>query len=130
MSEPKRWDLWEVILEETDSTWVRWEDYARLKAEVERLTKENALATPGHLIASQDITSLREQVEELKLENSQYEEHHKYGQNVIASLREEVKRLTKAGDAIIQILCKYVPPTGAKYALMDWRDAKEGKPHD
>ena len=37
MSEPKPWDLWEVILEETDSKWVRWEDYARLKAEVERL---------------------------------------------------------------------------------------------
>ncbi len=39
MSKPKPWDLWEVILEETDSKWVRWEDYARLKAEVERLTK-------------------------------------------------------------------------------------------
>jgi hypothetical protein len=39
MSEQKPWDLWEVILEETDSKWVRWEDYARLKAEVERLTK-------------------------------------------------------------------------------------------
>lgn len=36
-----------------------------LKAEVERLTKQNALATPRHLIASQDITSLREQVERL-----------------------------------------------------------------
>ena len=69
MSEPKPWDLWEVILEETDSKWVRWEDYASLKAEVERLTKENALATPRHLIASQDITSLREQVERLTKEN-------------------------------------------------------------
>ena len=39
----------------------------------------------------------------------------------------DIRRLTKAGDTIIQILCKYVPPTGAKYALMDWRDAKEGK---
>jgi cell division protein FtsB len=38
---------------------------ARLKAEVERLTKENALATPRHLIASQDIKTLREQVERL-----------------------------------------------------------------
>ena len=45
-----------------------------------------------------------------------------------ARLKAEVERLTKAGDTIIQILCKYVPPTGAKYALMDWRDAKEGKP--
>jgi hypothetical protein len=68
----------------------------RLKAEVERLTNQNALATPRHLIASQDIKTLREQIEELKLENSQYEEHHKYGQNVITSLREEVERLTKA----------------------------------
>jgi len=74
-----------------------WSENARLKAEVERLT----------------------------LENSQYEEHHKYGQNVITSLREEVERLTKAGDSIIQILCLYVPPTGAKYALMDWNAAKE-----
>jgi hypothetical protein len=45
-------------------------------------------------------------------------------------LQAQVERLTKAGDTIIQILCKYVPPTGAKYALMDWRDAKEGKPRD
>ena len=68
----------------------------QLQAEVERLTKQNALSTPRHLIASQDIKTLREQIEELKLENSQYEEHHKYGQNVITSLREEVERLTKA----------------------------------
>jgi phage host-nuclease inhibitor protein Gam len=45
----------------------------------------------------------------------------------VTRLKAEVERLTKAGDTIIQILCKYVPPTGAKYALMDWRDAKEGK---
>ena len=38
---------------------------ARLKAEVERLTNQNALATPRHLIASQDIKTLREQVERL-----------------------------------------------------------------
>jgi hypothetical protein len=38
---------------------------ARLKAEVERLTKQNALATPRHLIASQDIKTLREHVERL-----------------------------------------------------------------
>jgi chromosome segregation ATPase len=110
-----------ITFEQTEENcgWVMWGDYkdevTRLKAEVERLTafttrtiipneelqaqverltKENALATPRHLIASQDITSLREQVEELKLENSQYEEHHKYGQNVITSLRDEVERLT------------------------------------
>jgi chromosome segregation ATPase len=78
-----------------------WHDEAldkndNLQAQVERLTKQNALSTPRHLIASQDIKTLREQIEELTLENSQYEEHHKYGQNVIASLREQVDRLTKA----------------------------------
>ena len=41
------------------------QEISRLKAEVERLTKANALATPRHLIASQDIKTLREQVERL-----------------------------------------------------------------
>jgi uncharacterized small protein (DUF1192 family) len=106
---------------------------AALKAEVERLTNQNALATPRHLIASQDIKTLREQIEELKLENSQYEEHHKYGQNVITSLREEVERLTKAGDAMAEAM--WYGDNGRsiwvkKFAETDWAAAKEGKPRD
>ena len=108
---------------------------ARLKAEVERLTLQNALATPRHLIASQDIKTLREQIEELKLENSQYEEHHKYGQNVITSLREEVERLTKAGDGLyksmLEIGCNEMADNfqyDAWWASMNsWNAAKEGK---
>ena len=108
---------------------------ARLKAEVERLTNQNALATPRHLIASQDIKTLREQIEELKLENSQYEEHHKYGQNVITSLREEVERLTKAGDAmagshitLIQVYLKDSSDEWHQELHNRWLAAKEGKP--
>jgi leucyl-tRNA synthetase len=100
------------------------EENARLKAEVERLTKENALATPRHLIASQDIKTLREQIEELKLENSQYEEHHKYGQNVITSLREEVERLTKAGDNLVYVVTEH--PVAEPF-VKAWFAAKEGK---
>jgi FtsZ-binding cell division protein ZapB len=96
---------------------------ARLKAEVERLTLQNALATPRHLIASQDIKTLREQIEELKLENSQYEEHHKYGQNVITSLRDEVERLTKAGDAMAADL---IGEFGSYNSVYDWNAAKKG----
>ena len=130
--------------------WVRYKDYARikedleksdgvvfnqavenerLKAEVERLTKQNALATPRHLIASQDIKTLREQIDELKLENSQYEEHHKYGQNVITSLREEVERLTKAGDELWEFakLADTNAHKARRKALKDWLAAKEGK---
>jgi hypothetical protein len=68
-----------------------------LKAEVERLTKQNALATPRHLIASQDITSLRE----------------------------EVERLTKAGDAMAEALL-FEDDMSCK-EIADWNAAKEGK---
>ena len=57
--------------------------------------------------------SMMKRIGELKAEN--------------ARLKADVERITKAGDTIISILCKYVPRTGAKYALMDWKDAKEGK---
>jgi hypothetical protein len=74
-------------------------------------------------------------IEELKAENARLKtevEHLMVFCNCTLipnkELQAKVERLTKAGDTIIQILCKYVPPTGAKYALMDWRDAKEGKP--
>jgi DNA repair exonuclease SbcCD ATPase subunit len=124
-----------LIIEETEERcgWVRYEDYARLKAEVERLTNQNALATPRHLIASQDIKTLREQIEELKLENSQYEEHHKYGQNVITSLREEVERLTKAGDSMAELMFIDKDYIGSpkQEAVVEWckaTEAKEGKP--
>ena len=70
-----------------------------LKAEVERLTKQNALATPRHLIASQDITSLREQVE----------------------------RLTKAGDNLEQVLTEISYSYRAGNASHEWRAAKGGK---
>ena len=160
MSEPKRYepDHEGLMYPTPKGNYVLMQDYVRLKAEnarlktevqhlmvfcnctlipnkelqaqVERLTKQNALATPRHLIASQDIKTLREQIEELKLENSQYEEHHKYGQNVITSLREEVERLTKAGDAMAK---EWVDREslyhGNEDFISDWNAAKEGKPH-
>jgi predicted nuclease with TOPRIM domain len=108
------------VREDPEGLLVAYRHYAELKAEVERLTKQNALATPRHLIASQDIKTLREQIEELKLENSQYEEHHKYGQNVITSLREEVERLTKAGDAMAdRLMYQGYPET-----VPAWAEAK------
>jgi hypothetical protein len=127
MSEPKPWDLWEVILEETDSKWVRWEDYARLKTEVERLTKA-VMHSPAAQLKLKELEG-KTTFEEInpKDDNSNITTELLVLCNRQAS---DIRRLTKAGDTIIQILCKYVPPTGAKYALMDWRDAKEGKPRD
>jgi hypothetical protein len=41
MSDPKRYELYvdASLQAEEGGEWVKWEDYARLKAEVERLTK-------------------------------------------------------------------------------------------
>jgi prefoldin subunit 5 len=49
------------------------QENARLKAEVERLTKENALSTPRHLISSQEIKSLQAEVTDLKSTADQFE---------------------------------------------------------
>jgi predicted RNase H-like nuclease (RuvC/YqgF family) len=105
--------------------YVRYEEYARLKAEVEMHSKpaiiggynisqyirmansETLEFDNGDMFADMTLPErikyivasharLKAEVERLTLENSQYEEHHKYGQNVITSLREEVERLTKA----------------------------------
>jgi hypothetical protein len=125
------WGYWGFLQDDLNGKFCEYRDYvkleaenARLKAEVERLTKQNALATPRHLIASQDIKTLREQIEELKLENSQYEEHHKYGQNVIASLRAEVERLTKAGDNLVYVVTEH--PVAEPF-VKAWFATKEGK---
>jgi hypothetical protein len=45
MSEPKRYDLVDkhygyFLCHKIEGEWVKWEDYARLKAEVERLTAD------------------------------------------------------------------------------------------
>jgi predicted nuclease with TOPRIM domain len=85
------------------------DEVARLKAEVERLTKQNALATPRHLIASQDIKTLREQVERLTSDLQMEKENEDrlvrewqrannevYGlQTQVAALIDELERLKK-----------------------------------
>ena len=78
MNEPKRYALmgnpWEMV-EHKNGNLVSYEDYARLKAEVE-LLKENPM-----------IVSL---LAHLRVEN--------------ARLKAEVERLTKAGDAMAKLL--------------------------
>ena len=122
MSEPLRFkpvNPAHEMIYSTDGGWVSWEDYARLKAEVERLTA----FTTRTIIPNEELQAENAM---LKEEISEAAGHYN---KIINDLEAQVERLTLAGDTIIHILCKYVPPTGAKYALMDWRDAKEGKGH-
>ena len=107
----------------------------------------------GEYVLHSDYAKLKAEVERLTLENSQYEEHHKYGQNVITSLREEVEqltvarnyfihkmmqkikevdRLTKAGDCLVIHIeaCYRAEGYDPKDCDMidNWNAAKEGKP--
>lgn len=54
------------------------DENARLNSEVERLTKQNALATPRSLIASQDIKTLRAEVERLIKAGDAFEKEFDY----------------------------------------------------
>ncbi len=108
MSEPKRYHLYaglecqaftkaEAVLkfsEEDDGIWVKWEDYARLKAEVERLTER---------LGGVRLIVTEEMYDEL---NTKYLEQQHELQNIALTarqildekidLKEQVERLTKA----------------------------------
>jgi hypothetical protein len=105
MSEPLRFkpvNPAHEMIYSTDGGWVSWEDYARLKAEVERLTA----FTTRTIIPN----------EELQAEN--------------ARLKAEVERLRFIGDEIIMDVYRSECLTD-KWCKMarKWDAAKEGKPH-
>ncbi len=109
MSEPKRFNFSATIVHhivgektaalkyhsEPDGLFVSYEDYARLKAENERLTP-----LLGDIVA--------------------FDEYHK--------LLQQVERLTKAGDAMVDMVDWEVPYERRKKLESDWNAAKEGKP--
>ena len=114
MSEPKRYsnlDIWKALhFGEGDEGWVKWEDYARLKAEVERLQSIHSIDSIG-------IEQLKAEVERLTSDLQMEKENEDrlvrewqrannevYGlQRQVAALiddqtrlKAEVERLTKA----------------------------------
>ena len=119
MSDPNRYHLWaalechafskaEAVLRfsaEEDGMWVQWQDYARLKAENERL-------------ASTSTNADRFLISGLEQE--------------VAILKAEVERLRKAGDAMVlklpDMMAGVVKAEEAIGLMNDWISAKEGKP--
>jgi hypothetical protein len=111
LSEPKRY-AWKVneendfdLIEHPNGEFVRYEDYARLKDEVERLKSE-----PDALTAYLYADTLR--------------------RDDIKTLKKHINRLTKAGDAMASII-KYHPEVNTFDPVPDvvkrWLAAKEGK---
>jgi hypothetical protein len=119
MSEPKRYmsDVCNLgpkgysclLIQHKEGEFVRYEDYARLKAEVERLTAlvESNLNQSKVAMANSDAS--------------------------VRTLEAQVERLTKAGDAMAAHIernderCYIVLPDG-DLRIADWNAAKEGKP--
>ena len=94
----------------TDGGWVSWEDYARLKAEVERLTAlvESNLNQSKLAMAKSDAS--------------------------VRTLEAQVERLTKVGDAMELTLQadfngRPYEPLIIVEVIHRWRYAKENPPH-
>jgi hypothetical protein len=111
MSKPKLYsnlDVWKALhFGENTSGWVKYEDYARLKAEVERLKAE-----PDALTAYLYADTLR--------------------RDDIKTLKAHIERLTKAGDELHAFLINYIVESRISSAYLnklddDWNAAKEGK---
>ena len=137
MSEPKRYSIvadyqapWAKMHEFNAGGWVKWEDYARLKAEVERLSQP---AVIGGYNLSQYIRMANS--ETLEFDNGDIfadmtlPERIKYIVESHARLKAEVERLTKAGDAMAEeLIQEYGREVCLKFGwFKGWNAAKEGK---
>ena len=111
------------MLRDPAGGWVSWEDYARLKAEVERLTSDLQMEKENEdrLVrewqrANNEVYGLKTQVAALIDDQIR--------------LKAEVERLTKAGDAMASII-KYEPGVNGfdpvPNVVKRWNAAKEGK---
>jgi hypothetical protein len=117
VSEPKRYD-WKVneendfdLIEHPNGEYIRYADYARLKAEVERLRDgvETMTWNASGVVTTQWVRAV------------EYDR-----------LKAEVERLTKAGDALHAFLIDYIVESRISSAYLNklddgWNAAKEGK---
>jgi hypothetical protein len=93
---------WEMV-EHKNGNLVSYEDYARLKAEVDSLTELNATLKDA-------LNTIPEWAKVLETEAEN------------ARLKAEVERLTKAGDALV--FCMNLNSASSGNALRNWEAAK------
>lgn len=143
MSEPKRYAIRgfsAALVEEENGVFIRYEDYAILKAETIRqietamppveayiaeLEAENARLKENEVFYKANIYEMGRRIDGLK-------EDLEIERSYIARLRAEVGQLTKAGDATSQRLHWFCQKWGwkdddLKTLTPEWEAAKEGK---
>ena len=130
MSEPQRYGFWCVIdqggmTKDDTGSYVRYEDYARLKAEVDIL--KDRLRDQVNLYGASQIAfkMYQDNVESGGL-NKDRKDAIKRLESENARLKAEVERLTKAGDAMAKAI-RWLPQSISDHHLDAWNAAKEGK---
>jgi predicted nuclease with TOPRIM domain len=104
-----------------------WADNSRLQAEVERLTA----FTTRTIIPNEELQAENARLKaEVAIQNERINRRDMdvgqlYCEN--ARLKAEVERLTKAGDAMVDMVDWEVPYERRKNLEADWNAAKEGK---
>ena len=152
MSEPKRYKVGKIGTTEMIDC-VSYADYARLKAEVERLNNESDILQKCCEHQKNRIERLKAEVERLTERlggvrlivteemydelNTKYLEQQHELQNIALTarqildekidLKEQVERLTKAGDAMAEEFSFIGSPDGGFNSIERWNAAKEGK---
>ncbi len=127
MSEPKRYrlDPESYLAENPQGDFVDYQDYARLKAEVERLRKFNDEAL-AHIAKEE-----RKSRECLDMAEAEIERLRNLGiklDGYVDLLQGENERLREAGDAMARQICILGPVDEAEAkAITAWNAAKEGK---
>ena len=126
MSDPKRYrlDPESYLAEHPQGEFIDYQDYARLKADNDRL--KEAIAD--------SYKAVDEMEQRFKALEAEFETHPMAAE--IARLKAEVERLTKAGDAMISFLWAENDDENFNGAISyiaekvenDWHNAKEGKP--
>ncbi len=148
MSEPKRWELWEVIMEDTNSEWVRFEDYAALKRRhqdvLDAIERTGGLDNIRRVEVSQPVVidmarenaflkgenaRLKAEVERLIEERCFLNEKLNHFVKQTVQNREQVERLRKAGDELLHEWSSGDETDGRNFmkGLVLWNAAKEGK---
>ena len=134
MSEPKRYsdlDVWKALhFGENDSGWVKWEDYARLKAEVERLTQLNSTLALRYDATNSMLDGCAKTIEEMEAQVERLQSIHSIDSIGIEQLKAQVERLTKAGNALHAFLINYIVESRISSAYLnklddEWLAAKE-----
>ena len=133
MSEPTRFFFDRsdgLILEHEDGCWVAYDDYARLKAEVEKLRKgDERDMTAAYLYAAEqskdEIKRLKAEVNLVGSDNAHLLKGIYSLSLNMGQLKDKVERLTKAGDAMAKewVNCESLYH-GNEDFIEAWNDAK------